>query len=91
MAALALTVMLPIVSAACANRPPSPPPKPPPPPEVPADLRVCFGGLTEVPDRDLTVGDVERLWKDERKRSAAKTRCGERLLAWIDAILPGLR
>lgn len=92
MTAPALIVTLPLAFAACA-KPPSPVPDVAPPvaaPEVPADLRLCFTGLVDVPDRALTAGDVERLWKDDRKRGAAMARCGQRLLAWIDAVLPGL-
>lgn len=85
--------MLPLASAACGSRPEPPPPDVPPPvaaPEVAADLRVCFAGLAVIPDRDLSVADVERLWKDDRKRAAAMARCGVRLLAWIDAVLPAV-
>ncbi|HSI41780.1 MAG TPA: hypothetical protein VLA00_14650 [Xanthobacteraceae bacterium] len=54
---------------------------------MPADLRHCFGGLTDIPDRDIDAGEVERLWKDERKQSAAKGRCGVRLVIWVDTVL----
>lgn len=93
MIARALTAMLPLAFAACSKPPEAPAPALPSPvaaPEVPADLRLCFVGLTDVPDRALTAGDVERLWKDDRKRAAAMARCGRRLLAWIDAVLPGV-
>ena len=65
----------------------APAPKPAPP-VVPADLRHCFNGLVEKPDAEqLPVDQVEKLWKVERKRSAAKDRCGARLLLWIDDVL----
>ncbi len=55
-------------------------------PALPADIRVCFVGLAAIPDRDLTVADVERLWKDDRRRSAAMRRCGLRVIVWYDKL-----
>lgn len=59
-------------------------------PEPPSDLRTCFVGVVDIPVRDLTVADVERLWKQDRVRSAAMQRCGLRLLKWIDELREGL-
>jgi hypothetical protein len=52
-------------------------------PPVPADIQACFVGVIDIPDRDLTVADVERLWKADRVRSLAQQKCGTRLLAWV--------
>lgn len=54
-------------------------------PKVPADLRACFEAEgVDIPDRDLNAGEVERLWKEDRRKGVAWQRCGRRLLAWID-------
>lgn len=66
----------------------------PPPggiPDIPPDIRACFRGVVDVPDRDLTVAEVERLWKQDRVRAAASARCGARLIAWVDALRAGWR
>lgn len=57
-------------------------------PSAPGDIVACFDepGLSRIPDRDLTVADVERLWAQDRLRAIALQRCGERLLAWFDNI-----
>jgi hypothetical protein len=54
-------------------------------PAPPASLRTCLkvNGV-EIPDRDLTVAEVERLWKTDRLRFVAVSKCGNRLLEWID-------
>lgn len=56
-------------------------------PEIPADIRACFreSGVA-IPDRDLTVGDVERLWKTDRVRLVVMRRCGVRLVAFYDGL-----
>lgn len=59
-------------------------------PETPADLRGCFVGVVDIPDRPLTISEVERLWKNERLRAVAQQRCGLRLLKWIDELREGL-
>ena len=51
-------------------------------PAIPADIRTCFKGVVEIPDRDLTVGDVEKLWKQDRVRAVVSQRCGTRLVGW---------
>lgn len=74
-----LTAML---LGGCAHSGSVPPPSGAPQlPPVPADIKACLAaGLVEIPDRDLTREDVERLWGTERARSAAKSRCGARLV-----------
>lgn len=52
-------------------------------PGVPADIQACFRhSAVAIPDRALTVADVESLWKQDRVRLAAMRRCGARILAW---------
>ena len=57
-------------------------------PEVPADIQECFSNsrLTVIPDRNLTVADVERLWASDRFRVIAQQKCGSRLIDWYAAI-----
>jgi hypothetical protein len=59
------------------------PPAHTPLPQIPADLRACFkaSGVT-IPARALTVGEVERLWGQDRLRIAVLRRCGARTLRW---------
>lgn len=56
-------------------------------PPVPADLQKCFreSGVV-VSDRDLTVADVESLWKIDRFRIVVMRKCGQRLIAWYDEL-----
>ncbi len=60
-------------------------------PEVPADIQDCFSNsrLTIIPDRDLTVADVERLWASDRMRVIVQHRCGSRFLEWYGKIKAG--
>lgn len=57
-------------------------------PEAPGDIVSCFDvpGLSRIPDRALTVADVERLWAQDRLRAIALQRCGARLLEWFDNV-----
>jgi hypothetical protein len=73
---------LPMLLAGCATSANIVPPKTSLPP-VPADIQACFVGVVDIPDRDLMVADVERLWKADRVRSLAQQKCGKRLLAWV--------
>lgn len=56
---------------------------PAPPAEVAACLRTSFPAI---PDRDLTTADVVRIIGRARVQDRAKTACGQRALAWIDAV-----
>lgn len=86
-----LSALVPMLLAgltACASRPAAPPPAVVVRPqlvEIPADLRKCVAtsGVT-VPDRPLTVAEVERLWKDDRVRLAIVRNCLRRALAFYD-------
>lgn len=56
-------------------------------PSAPGDIRACFrGGAPEIPERALTVADVERLLKQDGVRIAVLQRCGKRFLAWYDQL-----
>lgn len=52
-------------------------------PTVPADIQACFRkAAATIPDRALTVADVESLWKRDRKTLVIQRQCGNRFLAW---------
>ena len=52
-------------------------------PTVPADIQSCFrGGPTKVPEKALTVAEVESLWKEDRVKQVVLRKCGQRFLAW---------
>lgn len=52
-------------------------------PGVPADIQACFRkAAVAIPNRALTVADVESLWKQDRIRLVAMRTCGNRFLAW---------
>lgn len=52
-------------------------------PTVPADIQACFRkAAVTIPDRALSVADVESLWKQDRIRLVAMRNCGNRFLAW---------
>ena len=56
---------------------------PPPPVEVEPCLRQAF---PEIPDRALTRADVVRIIGRAKVLDRAKVRCGERAIAWIEAV-----
>lgn len=52
-------------------------------PDVPSDIQTCFRqGAVIVPERALSVADVESLWKKDRVRLAVERSCGKRFLSW---------
>jgi hypothetical protein len=54
-------------------------------PTVPADIQSCFRkGAAVLPDKALSVAEVEELWKQDRIRNAVMQRCGKRMLAWYE-------
>lgn len=67
-------------------------------PRVPSDIRVTLPAapdgigaclkrsFPEIPDRALTRADVVRVLGEAKVLDRAKTRCGERALAWITAV-----
>lgn len=56
-------------------------------PSVPSDIQLCFRrAATVIPDKALTVAEVEALWKIDRIRGAVMQRCGTRLLSWYDEL-----
>lgn len=61
-------------------------------PTVPADIQACFrAGPTKVPQKALTVAEVESLWKEDRVRLVIEQRCGKRFLAWYGDLRKGWR
>jgi hypothetical protein len=76
-----LPVSLLVLLAACS---PSGSETPSQLPYPPAEFQSCFRGAVGVPDRALTVSEVEALWKVDRVREVASQRCGARLLAWYE-------
>jgi hypothetical protein len=53
-------------------------------PYAPAEFQSCFRGAVGVPDKALTVAEVEALWKQDRVRLVASQRCGARFSAWYE-------
>ena len=55
-------------------------------PLVPSDIQACFrtNGPVKVPQKALTVAEVESLWKEDRVRAVVLRKCGDRFLAWYD-------
>lgn len=56
-------------------------------PPVPADIQQCFrkSGVT-VPNKALSVAEVESLWKMDRVRIVAMRTCGARFLSWYGSL-----
>ena len=80
MTVLASTAMLLAACGQSTNHASAPPPSQLPYP--PAEFQTCFRGVVGVPDKALTVSEVEALWKIDRVRAAAEQRCGARFYAW---------
>ena len=55
-------------------------------PHPPADIQSCFRSAVGLPDKDLTIAEVEALWKVDRYRLAVNKRCGVRLLQWYESL-----
>lgn len=56
-------------------------------PTVPADIQSCFReGVGNVPEKALTVAEVETLWKHDRVRAVVMQKCGQRFLAWYGSL-----
>lgn len=56
-------------------------------PPVPADIQVCFRkSASIIPDRALSVYDVESLWKQDRIKVVVMAKCGNRLIAWYNGL-----
>lgn len=56
-------------------------------PPLPNDLRVCLqrSGI-DIPKRALTVGEIERLWKEDRITIVAMRNCGNRIIAFYNTL-----
>jgi hypothetical protein len=60
----------------------SPPPATPLPP-LPTELKSCLKGAgVTIPDRELTVGEVEKLWAQDRLKIVVMRKCGARVVSW---------
>lgn len=56
-------------------------------PEAPADVGPCLRqAFPEIPDRALTRADIVRIIGAAKVLDRAKTACGARAVAWIDAV-----
>jgi hypothetical protein len=57
-------------------------------PTVPADIQACFrtDGPVKVPQKALTIAEVESLWKEDRIRAVVLRKCGTRFIAWYDSL-----
>jgi hypothetical protein len=42
--------------------------------------------VVDIPNRALTVAEVERLWASDRHRSVMQKQCGQRLIDWHEEI-----
>jgi hypothetical protein len=53
--------------------------------EIPADIRACVSTSgVAIPERALTIAEVESLWKQDRVRIAVVRGCLKRALAFYD-------
>lgn len=56
-------------------------------PDAPVDVGPCIRqAFPDIPDRSLTRTDIVRIIGTAKVLDRAKTRCGERALAWITAV-----
>lgn len=56
-------------------------------PVVPADIQTCFEGSgVTIPARELTAGEVEALWGNDRVRIVVLKKCGKRFISWYDSL-----
>lgn len=58
-------------------------------PPVPTDIKTCFKSVVPVPDHELSVAEVETLWKQDRVRVRVNQTCGERFIRWYDDLSHG--
>lgn len=57
-------------------------------PTVPADIQACFRDAagTAIPNRALTVAEIESLWKTDRVQVVVLKKCGTRFINWYNNI-----
>lgn len=57
-------------------------------PMAPADIQSCFrtNGPVKVPQKALTIAEVESLWKEDRVRAVVIRKCGDRFLTWYASL-----
>jgi hypothetical protein len=59
-------------------------------PPVPSDVLACRHDPVDVPDRDLEVGEIERLWKIDRDSLGRVSACYGRLVCQYQDVRAGL-
>ena len=59
-------------------------------PPVPADVLACRHDPVDVPDRDLDVDEIERLWKIDRDSLGRVNGCFRRLICQYQDLRAGL-
>jgi hypothetical protein len=75
---LALTAL---ALTGCVESASQPPATPLPP--LPVELKSCLKGAgVTIPDRELTVGEVEKLWAQDRLKIVVMRKCGARVVSW---------
>lgn len=57
-------------------------------PRAPEAVRKCINetNLVTIPNRDLSVAEVERLWKNDRLRFVIVKKCGQQLDQWQEQL-----
>lgn len=82
-AALAVTLVA-LSLAACT----SPGPASTSLPMAPTDIQSCFrtNGPVKMPQKALTIAEVESLWKEDRIRAVVLRKCGDRFVKWYDSL-----
>jgi hypothetical protein len=61
-------------------------------PAVPSDIQTCFRSApVNVPDKALSVAEVEALWKSDRVRLVVANKCGKRFSEWYGTLRAGWR
>ena len=64
--------------------------EPPIIPPVPPDVLACRHDPVDVPDRDLDVGEIERLWKIDRDSLGRVNGCFRRLICQYQDLRAGI-
>jgi hypothetical protein len=64
--------------------------EPPIIPPVPSDVLACRHDPVDLPDRDLDVGEIERLWKIDRDSLVRVSGCFRRLICQYQDLRAGI-
>ena len=57
---------------------------------MPSDVLACRHDPVDVPDRDLEVGEIERLWKIDRDSLGRVSACYRRLICQYQDVRAGI-